>query len=228
MSLVNDIEIYSDGATGDMYYRSSTGLWVAVTGTASTGYVPTKQSDGTIAWAAQVGSGAHTLIGEHVVPSGGESSVTFSSISGAYRHLGFRLHGRGTNATTFVRPRIRFNADTGNNYEWQRHTGHTTTVEAEGGGTIGGTGVAFIDLGIIAAASATSGRAGAIDCLILNYRGTTFWKNCVAHCSGNVTERYVMNGEGVWKSTSAITSLTCILDAGSYAQDTVISLYGIL
>jgi hypothetical protein len=209
---------------------ATSGVSAATYGSATQSPVITVDAKGRITSASNAtitGGAAEVLITETVLGASA-ATIAFSSIAATYRDLRLVIRGRGTNATTFVRPRIQFNADTGTNYEWQRHTGHTTTVEAEGGGTIGGTGVAFIDLGIIAAASATSGRMGAVECRIYNYRGTTYWKNAISQCSGNVTERYIMNGQGVWRSTSAITSILCILDAGSYDVETVASLYGIL
>jgi hypothetical protein len=213
---------------GDMEYVDDTGLWVPVSGTAATGQSPVKQADGTIAWAATSGSGAESLITETVL---GASAATFSfsGISGGYRDLRIVVRGRGTTAATFCRPRMQFNADTGNNYDWQRVLGRTTTAAAEGGGTVGGAGVAFIDFGLLPASTGPANQAGAAEARIFDYRGTTFHKPVVAGAAGYaLTERYALFGSGLWRSTAAITSITLLLDAGSYDTGSVASLYGIL
>lgn len=192
-------------------------------------------ADGRITGASNVvisglagGSAAEVLITETVLGASA-STISFAAIANLYRDLRLVLRGRGTNASTFVRPRLQMNSDTGTNYDWQRHTGHNTTLEAEGGGTVTGTGATFIDLGIITASTAPSGRSGSVDCRIFDYRGTTFHKDAVCHNYGGTAsgERYIMTGGGIWRSTSAITTLTLILDAGSYDVGTVASLYGI-
>jgi hypothetical protein len=214
---------------GDMEYFDDTGVSVAVSGTAATGQTPCKQSDGTIAWGTPSGaSGAEVLITETVL---GASAATFSfsGIAATYRDLRIVLRGRGTTAATFCRPRLQMNGDTGNNYDWQRVLGRSTTAAAEGGGTVGGAGVAYIDIGLLPASTAPAGQAGLVDCRIGDYRGTTFHKPIVSQAAGYaITERYALFGSGSWRSTSAITSLLLILDAGSYDTGTVASLYGIL
>jgi hypothetical protein len=214
---------------GDMEYVDATGLWVPVSGTKSTGKVPKIQSDGTVAWETSAsGSGAETLIDEQEL---GASAATFafSGIAADYRDLRIVVRGRGTTATTFCRPRLQMNGDTGNNYDWQRVYARTTTVVAEGGGTVGGAGVAYIDIGLLPASTAPANQSGAAEVRIFNYRGTAFHKPVVTGASGYAaTERYVLFGGGSWRSTSAITSLTLILDAGSYDTGSVASLYGIL
>jgi hypothetical protein len=171
---------------------------------------------------------AEVLITETVLGAGA-ATFSFAAITASYRDLRVVVRGRGTAGAAFCRPRLQVNGDTGNNYDWQRHyaTG-TSTPTAEGGGTYGGAGVAFVDIGLLPAGTATAGLSGVAECRIYNYRGTTFHKPMLANSYGYAAARFVLNGGGLWKSTAAITSITLLLDAGNYDTGTVASLYGIL
>lgn len=216
------IAIPSSGATPGTY------------GDASHVAAITVGSDGRITGVSSVnisglggGASAEVLITETVLGASA-STITFSSIANTYRDLHLVVRGRGTTAATFCRPRLQMNGDTGNNYDWQREFSHTSTVAAEGGGTVGGTGVAFVDIGLLPASTAPSGQASASKVRIFDYRGTTFHKPVLFEAGGYaIAERYSIAGAGLWRSTSAITSLTLILDAGSFDVGTVASLYGI-
>lgn len=214
------------GATGDMEYLNSSGLWVPVGGTQATGKVPTKQADGTIQWATPSGggSGAETLITETELGSA-QATFPFTSIVATYRDLRVVIRGRGTTAVNnYCRPRLQFNGDTGSNYDWLRHNTHSSGEERESG-----TSAAYIDCGILPSSTGPANYQGLVDVRIANYRGTTFYKPVNFHATGTaVGEFYTMNGGGFWKSTSAITSVTVILDAGNFDTGSVCSLYGIL
>jgi hypothetical protein len=165
---------------------------------------------------------AERLITETVVGVA-VSSITFSSIAATYRDLRLVIRSRGTVASVTCRPRLQMNADTGNNYDWSHRF-----IAAATGGEEGGTGVAFMELAIFPGASATAGFVGAAEARIFNYRDTSLFKTITGQSFGSNGTAYCTIGGGQWKSASAITSLTLILDAGNFAIGTVASLYGIL
>jgi hypothetical protein len=63
------------------------------------------------------GSGAMTQLAETIVTGSVAADITFSSISGSYRHLLLTLVGRGDTAATSVSILVQLNADTGSNYD---------------------------------------------------------------------------------------------------------------
>jgi hypothetical protein len=146
------------------------------------------------------------------------STITFSSIPSTYTDLRIVLV---TVTSTTNYPRLRYNSDSGANYSDTylygngssatsgRNTGNTKIVVPQGGST-----------------STTVPTFFTYD--IFSYAGSTN-KTCLITCqtdqngSGNV-ERNV----GLWRSTSAITTIELGLDnAGNYNSGTTATLYGI-
>jgi hypothetical protein len=141
--------------------------------------------------------------------SGSASSVSLNSFSG-YTDLVLIINfSLSTNAEVY----IRFNGDTNANY---------ARVYMEGNGT--------------SASSAQSNDAQQINILgrssqmvnivnLMNYSNTSTFKNVVARFS---SPSEIVGGEvGLWRSTSAITSITISLSSGNFTNGSVISLYGI-
>lgn len=170
------------------------------------------------------GSGAEVLITETVLGASA-ATISFSSIAATWRDLRLVLRGRGTTAVNnYCRPRLQMNGDTGSSYDWLRWNVHSSGSERENN-----TGQTFIDIGILPSSTGPANFQGMTEVRIGNYRGTTFYKPVLYSVIGTaVGEEYGMQGGGWWKSTSAITSLTLILDNGSYDAGAVASLYGIL
>jgi hypothetical protein len=89
---------------------------IAVTGTPATGYIPTATGTTAATWQAPAASGALVLIAEQLLV-GTATTITFSSIPNTYRHLRLVAMGRMNAATTEDYVYIRFNGDTGSNYD---------------------------------------------------------------------------------------------------------------
>ncbi len=159
------------------------------------------------------------------VGSGGASSITFSSIPADYKHLQIRAvaqdNGAGTDARALV---LRFNSDTDSNYamhQFYNITGYTETSAN------------YLYLTQIT----ESGRTGVFAPVLIdifNYANTSNFKTLRAiggyfiNTSG-VADEFDF-GSGLWRSTSAITSITFDVRtsfAGNFSQYSHFSLYGI-
>lgn len=148
--------------------------------------------------------------------SSSQSSVTFSSINGSYTDL--VLVATGT-ATTSTGANVQFNSDTASNYSVTRLLGD--------------------------ASSASSNRSTTQTSITVCYNGnwtTTSTANFIVHInnySNSSTYKTLLSrgsrGDsgadaivGLWRSTTAITSLTFNTAAGSFASGSTFTLYGIL
>jgi hypothetical protein len=178
-------------------------------------------------WAsAQQGAlaiGDYESIATTTVGAGGVSSVTFSSIPSTYQHLQIRVTARGTQADVSDQIGIQFNSDTGSNYAIHQLGTNGSSAFATGGGTQTKIVPAYITGGN---ASANTFGAGIID--ILDYANVN--KNTTVRClSGydNSSSGYVILRSGLWVNTSAVSSITCLPDSGTFAQYSSFALYGI-
>lgn len=147
----------------------------------------------------------------------GLSSVTFSNIPQGYTDL--VLVTNSQNVTTSGYPYLRFNGDSGTNYS-------TTFMVGNG-------------------SAASSSRYTSITELYLsnNISGsltTNFSFNCIANIqsySNSTTYKTVMSKEGntngveasvgVWRNTSAITSILFAVSGGTFASGSTVTIYGI-
>jgi hypothetical protein len=167
--------------------------------------------------------GSYDAIGVVDVGSGGQASVTFSSIPGTYKHLQIRFLSRDVSSASYFT--VQFNGDTSaSNYTWHTLKGDGASATA-GGATTGTFPGAVIDQAAGAGTSIFS--AGIVD--ILDYANT----------SKNTTVRsfvgFDANGSGainpqssLWLNTAAITSITFIYNGGfNVDQYSSFALYGI-
>lgn len=172
------------------------------------------------------GSGALVLITE-TVTSGSQSLVSFTSVPNTYRDLMVRVRGRGTTALLAVDLSLRFNNDSGSNYDslWS----DITTAGVSSFTSIAATN---IFAGSISAASAPSNAADLVVMQIGDYRGTTFQKAVLINHTDKQNTTTGANGlkqrqiSGWWRSTSAITQVDVSTGAGGFVDGTVVSLYG--
>ena len=167
--------------------------------------------------------GSYDAIGTATVGSGGQSTITFSSIPSTYKHLQIRGILRGTNASSEVSNRMRFNGDTASNYSYHALYGNGSAAVAESIAP-----VSVMLFGSSAAASATSGIFGVTVIDILDYANTNKYKTIKA-LSGSDS-----NGSGgvyltsnSWRNTNAITTIDIFAASGNLAQYTQFDLYGI-
>jgi hypothetical protein len=152
------------------------------------------------------------------------TTVTFSSISGTYTDLVLVINIRSTAASNEDYSLLRFNSDTGNNYSYTYLNGSGTAATSGRSSN-----VSYISDVTFAAANITSGifTPGIIN--IQNYSNTTTNKTTVSRGSSTTTTGQVSATAGLWRSTSAITSisLSCFQSGAQFASGSTFSLYGI-
>lgn len=169
---------------------------------------------------------AYESIATVTVGSGGQSSVTFSSIPSTYKHLQIRAIARcGVSGEVSQGMFMRFNSDSGSNYSWHVIYGIGTTV-ASGGGTSTSYAYGGYITGPNAVASNFAGNV--ID--ILDYADTNKYK------TSRSLVGFDNNGSGnlallssSWRNTSAVNSITLLVElaGGSFTQYSQFALYGI-
>lgn len=174
------------------------------------------------------GTGAMTLIATFTA-TGSETSATFSSLSG-YTHLRVVWNARSDNAgQPAATLHLQINGDSGSNYDMQELNGSNTTA---GAGQGGGPGLTDFPVGIVPAATATSGIGGSGQMEIYDYLGTAFQKSFSSQSGdkrGTSASNYTIRLRwGWWRSTSAITSLVFTLDSSShFVSGSKIWVYGV-
>lgn len=153
------------------------------------------------------------------------STVTFSSISGAYTHLQIRFICRsGTGGTGQDGLRMRFNSDTGTNYSWHYLGGDGNTAYA-------GSGVSqtYAYPGVSVNNGFGSNTFGPTICDILDYANTNKYKTTRSLSGGDNNgngEIYVWSSN--WRNTNAITDIQLALISGaSFQTNSQFALYGI-
>lgn len=210
--------------TGGLLFPRSADSAGLVPAGGATGQVLTKSSgtDYDAAWQTPAGSGGgRTLIASNVLAAMA-ASVTFSSIPGTYSDLLLQIIGRGTQSATSVAVRIRFNGDTGSNYDYSRENRFGSTQ---------GAAAAFIEIGSIAAATAPASTPSDLEISIPRYADTA-WHHS-AYCdqflkTGTTgAAMFMQHSGGIWRSGAAITSITALLDLGNYDVGSAFYLYGI-
>jgi hypothetical protein len=142
------------------------------------------------------------------------SSVTFSSISGSYTDLVLVVNATFSNAST-ANLLMQFNGDTTSNYSATRLLGDGSAASS---GRVSGTYMMIGDINNALFSSIIN---------IQNYANTTTYKTALARTgfAGGYLGAYV----GLWRSTSAITSVLIGYNgSGTFAAGSTFSLYGIL
>jgi hypothetical protein len=142
------------------------------------------------------------------------ASVTFSSIAGTYTDLVLVIQTKNSAASNEVYGR--FNSDTGSNYSYTQITGNGTTVAS---------GRASNSTTMRWSFSNNDFDNNAI-IQIMNYANTTTYKTTLARLNNvSQTTAAVVN---LWRSTSAITSITLSNEgATNFDVGSIFTLYGI-
>jgi hypothetical protein len=166
-------------------------------------------------------------INENILGSGA-ASVTFSSIPQTYRTLELHVMARSDTAADFASTRLRFNSDSGTNYDSQ-HTGATGSSSSffeQLSQTVG-------DIGECSAANNLSSQASMMVVKIPFYRQTTFWKEYISNhilsyqnSGGQASRLKSAQWTGRWRSTAAITSVQILPSAGNFITGSSFTLYG--
>lgn len=150
--------------------------------------------------------------------SSAAATISFTSITSAYTDV--RVVLTGTHETTAATLRTQVNTDTGANYSYTELAGDGATATSARG-----TGSTRINCG---AANFNSTLPSLITIDWFSYAGSTN-KTCLVTASqdrnGSGT---VYRTVGLWRSTSAITSIQLFPSTGNFATGTTATLYGIL
>jgi hypothetical protein len=157
--------------------------------------------------------------------SGTASAITFSSISQSYAHLMIRSYLRSSQAAFSPGARIRFNNDSGANYDHQIFGGGAASLTAAE--VFGDTSAS---VGNCPGSTTTANVFSSHDLTIPHYTGAN--NKCVLG-NNSFKGSVVSNGMivsfvgGFWRSNSAITRIDLIPGAGSFVAGSRATLYGL-
>lgn len=176
-------------------------------------------------WFVPSGGGAVTDLGSYfpirsyVVPSGGATSLEWTSIPSTYTHLQIRVMNLSGSATGDLR--LQFNSDTGSNYSLHYLAGDGATASA--GGTANTT-YAYCGQG----GSSTNPAVSVID--VLDYANGNKYKTTrtLSGYDPNGTGGWIFLGSGNWRNTNAITSIKLFINGYNLNQYSSFALYGVL
>jgi hypothetical protein len=157
------------------------------------------------------------------VGSGGASNVEFTSIPATYTHLQIRGIARTDRSATGDWLEIQLNSDTASNYNDHYLAGNGASASA------GYQATTYMEINRFPAASSTASIFGVAVTDILDYANTNKYKT-IRTLSGNDQNGSgeIHLASGLWRNTSAITSVKILPGAGSnLVQYTQFALYGI-
>jgi hypothetical protein len=164
----------------------------------------------------------YEAIATYTAPSA-QASYTFTSIPSTYTDLVLVCNIKSSAATSRTLYAT-YNSDTGSNYSMTRIFGDGSSAASSR--TTNQTG---IDIGYFPGANGTG--FGTVNFSIQNYSNSTTYKTGLYRWGSEAAGsglRYVAAGVGLWRSTSAITSISLAFDsAGDIATDSTLTLYGI-
>lgn len=160
----------------------------------------------------------YTPIATLTTTTDGTANIVFNSIPSIYTDLVLFIAG-GINSG--VRMKVRFNGDTGGNYNYSAMRASSSSSAAESSANTNGCFIGAWHAG-------TSGNPIAVDnaaIYIANYASTNVKKTVV---SRTATSQETWNNQAWWNSTAAINSITFLSDGvQTINAGTVASLYGI-
>lgn len=155
-------------------------------------------------------------IATNTVSGTSTSQIDFTSISSAYTDL-VLVSNYGISANLYGM-RIRFNSDTGSNYS-------DTALYGDGGSA-----ASFRDTSATSIITSATGVSNNVlnynfICNVQNYANTSTYKTALVRA--NATGREVVACVGLWRSTSAITSVNVFVGSGYILAGSTFTLYGI-
>lgn len=161
--------------------------------------------------------GDYFFIAKADAPTGAVASLDFTSIPQNYTHLEIRTHLANTTATGQLY--ARFNSDAGAT----QYCHAASYYEGTNNSTETSTGTNYARFGTQGVAPASMSMSVT---QIQNYTNTNIYKNYTSFSNrgGNNELKIVA---GIWKSGSAITTISLIPATNNFAQYSVAYLYGI-
>jgi hypothetical protein len=170
-------------------------------------------------------TGSYESIATVDVGSGGEATITFSSIPSTFKHLQIRCLMRNTDADPGQSALfMRFNSDTASNYSWHRLFGNGAS-----GASGASTSTTSMLAGIGARAGSLASTFGVTVIDVLDYVDTNKYTT-IRGLTGHDTNGggYAGLHSGNWRNTDAVTTIDLITDATkSFVQYSSFALYGI-
>ena len=146
------------------------------------------------------------------------ATISFTSISASYTDI--RVVLVGSHETTATTLRMQVNSDTGTNYSYTELIGDGATATSSRG-----TSSSRINCGN---ANFNNTQPSLITVDWFSYAGSTN-KTCLVTASQDRNgSGSVLRTVGLWRSTSAITSVQLFPASGNFATGTTATLYGIL
>ncbi len=144
-------------------------------------------------------------------------SITFSGISGSYTDLVLITTLKMTTGTPETL--LRFNSDTASNYSYTILSGTGSVAESTRGSSATSIRISYYGV------PNTTANASVQITNIQNYSNTTTFKSTLARANNSAlgTDAIV----GLWRSTSAITSITVLPNSSTFAAGSIATLYGI-
>lgn len=154
--------------------------------------------------------------------SSSASDIVFSNIPQTFTDLMFIFTGQGS-ASSNVDCNMRFNGDSSALYSYMRIYSGGSTVNADrGNGTNSWGAVAYIG------GSNTPNMFASTQINIFNYSSTSANKSSLCQWnSAGTSDNYSLINAGLYRSTSAITSIQIFPQSGSLVAGTTAQLYGI-
>lgn len=169
------------------------------------------------------------LINKVNVGSGGQSSISFTSVPQTYTDLMLLFSVRGSYANTRIATYVTFNGS-GVNYTDKRYYGQDVTSGSMGSSTNDGSNNSIGGLRA-PAANSTANYFGNSELYISNYTSTSIPKSVLFStvAENNATSDWNLSkGLGLWNDTSAITTVTIgTAGLGGFDQYSNAYLFGI-
>ena len=147
------------------------------------------------------------------------SSIVFNSIPATYTDLRIVLINQ--NDTNAYNPYVLFNNDSGTNYTYSFIYGNSGSTV----GSVQNTGVTFGQLNM--GGQALSPYWGLDEIDLFSYSSTTIYKTYLFRSSDNNSTSFTGVGSALWKSFSAINSVSVFANAGLFSIGTTVTIFGI-
>ena len=148
------------------------------------------------------------------------STITFSSITSAYTDLRLIINWQST-STAETNLFMTFNSDTGSNYSYTRLVGDGASASSGRA-----TSQTSLFIGKQNASTTSVWRMNEID--IFSYAGSTNKTYLESHATDNNGGGFVYRFVGLWRSTSAINTISIFQSGSNLNAGTTATLYGIL
>lgn len=157
---------------------------------------------------------------------GSAANIDVTGIVATYAHLLVTLYLRGDNASAFTSALLRFNNDSGANYDIQTIQGVAAVASA-----VESFAATSLQFGIMPANTATANYFGCYEIFIPHYAGTTNNKSTISLSSNrtgtaSTTFQTTLFGGG-WRSNAAINRITVFPTAGNLVTGSRLTIHAL-